>query len=434
MSPPRARISGWTIVKILKGKFRPEPASHRKKRDETRAIFDFNRSLTLIVDSDALVASIAARIREIFDPDRIAILSALGESAISTVSFSAGYAPGELAGAQIAQHGKLAKWLLTNEASLVVDANPGVFDYLSPNEQELLRRLQVRICVPLIALNRLTGLILLSSSKSDWMLSEEELGVLEMLASHASIAVENAYLYQEQRDRLRRLYRAERLAAAGQLAASVAHEIRNPLTAIRSTVQYLLGEFPPGHPKRALFDGVISEVDRIDRTVGGLLSLTRHHEFKAERLALTELVGQSLILVKNQARNQSVGIEWIKPAEAFEVMGDSSQLRQVMLNLLLNALQAMPNGGTLKVEFLRAPRTIAGSEKGWAEISLTDSGCGISAGNLDKIFDPFFTTKQGGTGLGLSISYSIVRQHGGELEIHSQENEGTTVALRIPLV
>lgn len=409
MSPPGVPISGWRIVKTPNGKLRSEHVPHRKKTDETRAIFDFNRSLTLIVDSDALVASIAARIREIFDADRIVILSALGESAISTVAFSSGYEPEELEGVQIAQHGCLARWLLT--------------------------RLHVRLCVPLVALNRLTGLILLSSTVPNWKLSEEDLGLLQMLASQASIAVENAYLYQEQRDRLRRLYRAERLAAAGQLAASVAHEIRNPLTAIRSTVQYLLGEFPPDHPKRALLVGVIAEVDRIDRTVDGLLSLTRRQEFKAERLSLGELIDQSLILVKTQARNQSVEVVWSPPAAEVEVMGDVSQLRQLLLNLLLNALQAMPQGGSLHVGLTRAPRpggTVV--DRGWAEVSIADTGCGIAAENLDKIFDPFFTTKQGGTGLGLSISYSIVRQHGGELEIHSRENEGTTVAARIPLV
>lgn len=422
-------------MKTPKSKFRPEPAPHRKKRDETRAIFDFNRSLTLIVDSDALVASIAARIREIFDADRIIILSALGESGISAVAFSSGYTPEALEGVQIAQHGRLARWLLTNETALAVGADPGVFAYLNEDERELLTRLNVRLCVPLVALNRLTGLILLSSTEPNWKLTGEDMSLLRMLASQASIAVENASLYQEQRDRLRRLYRAERLAAAGQLAASVAHEIRNPLTAIRSTVQYLLGEFPPDHPKRALLDGVISEVDRIDRTVDGLLSLTRRQEFTAERLSLGELIDQSLILVKTQARNQSVEIGWSPPAAKFEVMGDVSQLRQLLLNLLLNALQAMPEGGSLSVGLTRAARSGgAGIDRGWAEVSIADTGCGIAAENLDKIFDPFFTTKQGGTGLGLSISYSIVRQHGGELEIHSRENEGTTVAVRIPLV
>jgi two-component system sensor histidine kinase AtoS len=256
-----------------------------------------------------------------------------------------------------------------------------------------------------------------------------------MLTSLASVAFENANLYQQQRDRLRQLYRAERLAAAGELAASVAHEIRNPLTSIRSTVQYLLGEFDEGHAKRPLIEGVIAEVDRINQTVDGLLSLTRRVEFKAERLALGQLIEQSLLLVGTKARNQAVEIVWSPPSPDVYVSGDVSQLKQLLLNLVLNALQAMPEGGRLTIELSRkrGPDAV-GRDKTWAAVAIKDTGSGISANNLEKIFDPFFTTKQGGTGLGLSISYAIARRHGGELEINSRESDGTTVAVRLPLV
>jgi len=411
-----------------------EPASRRWRRDR-QAILEFNRSLALIVDPDALMSSVAARLRELFGTDRVVILRALTDGGMFSIAFSAGYSAEELKSVHLGQQDRLAKWMQTNETILVVKEDESVLNYLSEQEREMLAQLGVRAAVPLVALNRLTGMLLLSSTRGDFNLSDEDLNLLQMLTSLASVAFENAYLYQQQRDRLRQLYRAERLAAAGELAASVAHEIRNPLTSIRSTVQYLLGEFSEEHSKRPLVEGVIAEVDRINQTVDGLLSLTRRVEFKPERLALSQLIEQSLLLVGTKARSQSVEVVWSEPSQEIYVSGDVSQLKQLLLNLVLNALQAMPQGGRLSIELTRkrAPDAL-GREKSWAEVTIKDTGCGIPADNIEKIFDPFFTTKQGGTGLGLSISYAIARQHGGELEIVSREGEGTTVAVRLPLV
>jgi len=411
-----------------------EPASRRWRRDR-QAILEFNRSLALIVDPDALMASVVARLRELFGTDRVIILRALTDGGMFSVAFSCGYSADELKSLHLGQQDRLAKWMQTNETILVTSRDESVFNYLSAQEREMLKQLKVSACVPLVALNRLTGMILLSSTRGDFNLSDEDLNLLQMLTSLASVAFENASLYQQQRDRLRQLYRAERLAAAGELAASVAHEIRNPLTSIRSTVQYLLGEFDETHIKRPLVEGVIAEVDRINQTVDGLLSLTRRVEFKPERVALGQLIEQSLLLTGTKARNQAVEILWSPPQPEIYVSGDVSQLKQLLLNLVLNALQAMPDGGRLSIELAsrRAPDEM-GREKSWAEVAIKDTGCGIPADNLEKIFDPFFTTKQGGTGLGLSISYAIARQHGGEMEIGSLVEDGTTVAVRLPLV
>lgn len=400
--------------------------SIRRWRDDREAILEFNRSITLIVDPSALTASIAARLSERFRADRIVLLRAAPDSFLLEVAFSSGYDPDDLKIVRLSQHDRMVKWMLTNESLLTVGSDPGVFNYLSEAERAMLTRLDTRVCAPLVALNHLTGLILLSSTQKDWSLSEEDLSLLEMLTSQAGIAFENAYLSEQQRDRLRRLYRAERLATAGQLASSVAHEIRNPLTSIRSTVQYLLGEFEEGHPKRSLIEGVILEVDRIDRTVDGLLNLTRQVEFKPEKIALDEVISQTLLLVGTQARNQQVEIRFSKYAASAHILGDSSRLKQLFLNLILNALQAMPAGGRLTISL--------GEDSRHAQVSISDTGCGIATENLDKVFDPFFTTRQGGTGLGLPISYTIARQHGGEMEIKSQSGEGTTIAVRFPIV
>jgi len=423
-------------MKLSLSKKRADTKSNRRWRDEREALLEFNRSISLIVDADSLISSIAARIAERFVADRIVILRAAIDSDIFSVAFSTGYESEDLRHIHLTQHDRLVKWMLTNDTAMVVGADSGVFDYLSQTERDMLARLDVRVSAPLIALNRINGLILLSSSRSDWKLTSEDLNLLEMLASQAGIAFENAYLAEQQRDRLRRLYRAERLATAGQLAASVAHEIRNPLTAIRSTVQYLLGEFEES-PKRSLIEGVIAEVDRMDRTVDGLLSLTRKAEFRPEKIALGEVIDHTILLVTTQARNQRVHIELVQPSASLYAMGDVSRLKQLFLNIILNALQAMPDGGRLEVALKEkssgSSLDNAAIQK-QAEVSIADTGCGIPQENIDRIFDPFFTTRQGGTGLGLPISYSIARQHGGEMEIRSREREGTSVTVRFPLI
>jgi two-component system, NtrC family, sensor kinase len=409
-------------------------SSNRNWRNNRQIIQDFNRSITLIADIDALITSIVDRIKEMFGTDRVILLHAYPDSNAFSLAFSLGYDPEALKGVHLTQRDRLAKWLLTNESALVLEQDQGVMSYLSAAEREMLERLDIRVCVPMLALNRLTGIMLLSSTQPGWGLHEEELDLLLMLLTQASIAFESAYLSQSQRDRMQRLYRAERLATAGQLAASVAHEIRNPMTAIRSTIQYLLREFGDNNPKRELAEGIIAEVDRIDRIVDGLLSLTRRNEFTPDRISLAQLISQSLLLTRTQAQEQSVKITWSGSPQDVYVMADAAQLNQLMLNLVMNAMQSMPNGGHMRVE-LNVRSQILGLPEGkeWAVISITDTGCGIPADTLDRVFDPFFTTKPGGTGLGLSTCYAIARQHDGDLEIGSQENKGTTVNVRLPL-
>jgi len=408
--------------------------SGRNLRDTRRIIHDFNRSITLIADIDALIPSIVDRIKEIFGTDRVILLHTYPDSNVFSLAFSLGYDPETLTGAHMTQRDRLAKWLLTNETALVVETDQGVMSYLSATEREMLERLDVRVCVPMLALNRLTGMMLLSSTQKDWGMSEEDLNLLMMLLTQASIAFESAYLSQFQRDRMRRLYRAERLATVGQLAASVAHEIRNPMTAIRSTIQYLLREFDDRNPKRDLAQGVIAEVDRIDRIVDGLLSLTRRAEFTPSKISLAQLIGQTLLLIRTQAQEQSIEILCEESPQEAYVMADAAQLKQLALNLVMNAMQAMPNGGRLQIDLnLRSQALGLPGEKDWAVISITDSGCGIPPETLDRVFDPFFTTKPRGTGLGLSTCYAIVKQHNGDIEISSQENKGTTVNVRLPL-
>jgi signal transduction histidine kinase len=219
------------------------------------------------------------------------------------------------------------------------------------------------------------------------------------------------------------MYRAERLATAGELAAGAAHEIRNPLAAVRSAIQYLRSDYAEGSARASLVDDLLSEVDRIDGIVEGLLSFARPPVSRPEPVELPELLGQSVALVAVRARSQRVSVTLdAPPSLAFHA--DPNQLKQVLLNVLLNALQAMPDGGELRVAAAPRGRSV--------EIRVADTGSGIPPEHVDRVFDPFFTTRPEGTGLGLSICYGIVERHGGEMEVRSEAGRGTEMVVRLP--
>lgn len=421
----RGLMPKWLILDELFGRW-------RRRRIDRRAFQELGRSLALIVDREALEASVATRIRELFDPDRLVILEPdLGEAAFRP-GFSFGLEPEALEGVEVLARGKLARWLKVNEVCFVRDRQPGIFDYLDPAEQELFHYLKVSIAVPMVSINRLTGILLLGCDRPGRWLYKSDLELLQLLSSQASLAFENAALYRSQQERLDRLHRAERLAAVGQLAAGVAHEIRNPLTAIRSTMQYLL-QGSGNEPRQELMAELLSEVDRINGTVGGLLSLSRAGELHKTEIDLLDPLSKSIHLIQARAGEQGVAVEARLGSEPLRVLGDSGQLKQVFLNLLLNALQSMPDGGRITVT--AGPwRSAAHPGARWAQVRITDTGAGIPPDQIRRIFDPFYTTKQEGTGLGLAICHGILERHQGEIELESEEGRGTTAAVRLPLV
>lgn len=405
----------------------------RRRQVTQRAVQEFNRSLALIVDREALESSVSVRIRELFSPDRLLLLRPDEMRSDFVPSLSFGFSDTDLEGARISSRDKLARWLLVNETCLVLARQPEVFDYLDAPEKSFLVRLRLSLCVPLLSLNRLTGILLLGADRADWTVTRKDLELLGILAGQVSLALENADLYRDQRERLDRLHRAERLAAVGQLAAGIAHEIRNPLTAIRSTMQYLQKGFPPDEPKGELVAELLSEVDRINGTIGNLLTLSRSHELRMTELDLRESLDTLVTLMTAQAAEQGVEVTYDPGPAGLRLYGDSGALRQIFLNLLKNALEAMPGGGRLGIE-VRAflPQDVLSSAR-WVEISIRDTGPGIPEDQLRRVFDPFFTTKPEGTGLGLAISHGLVAQHQGEISFENGNGKGTVVRVRLPL-
>jgi len=219
------------------------------------------------------------------------------------------------------------------------------------------------------------------------------------------------------------LRRADRLSALGELSAGMAHEIRNPLGSIRGTAEILQDGIDPADKRYEFTRILIKEVDRLNRVVEDFLRFARPAPVERGRLDVNEALREVLLLTRQPALKNNVRTE-LEAGAVPPLPGDREQLKQAFLNLVLNALQAMPAGGTLAIGTETAD--------GQLRIRFADSGQGIPPENLERIFNPFFTTRQEGTGLGLAITHRIVQGHGGHIEVKSRPGEGTTFTVVLP--
>lgn len=226
-------------------------------------------------------------------------------------------------------------------------------------------------------------------------------------------------------ERLRReVAESQHLAALGRLAGSVAHEVRNPLSALRGLVQFLAKGYDPGSKEAGYAQVAVEEVDRLERVVSGLLEYTRPQNPKLFPLDIRESLEGTLALMSDDPRTDGVEISLNAPAELPLVKADPDQLRQVIMNLLLNALEALNGRGRLEITARTGERDLA--------IDVADDGPGLPNGG-DDIFDPFFSTKERGTGLGLAIASRIAQAHGGSLTAGSSSLGGALFTLKLPL-
>jgi two-component system, NtrC family, sensor histidine kinase PilS len=219
--------------------------------------------------------------------------------------------------------------------------------------------------------------------------------------------------------------RQDRLAAIGRMAASIAHEIRNPLAAMRGSIQMLRAEMTGDSSQSALMEIILRESDRLNRIISDFLTYARPRSIVFAEVDVSELLRETFTLMRHSPEiSEQQVLEESLPDEPLLAEADAEQLRQVFWNLSRNALQAMPTGGTLKAEICRIPN-------GRLQINFADTGCGMSPEQVERLFEPFSSTT-GGSGLGLSIVYQIIRDHGGTINIRSREGQGTTITIELP--
>jgi two-component system NtrC family sensor kinase len=244
----------------------------------------------------------------------------------------------------------------------------------------------------------------------------------------STLAVAINRMLDELTARQQQLLQSRKMAAVGTLTSGVAHELNNPLNNISLNVETLLDDFDDTSDaqKRTLLEEIFTQVQRASATVRNLLDFTRKDHPIFTPVSIRELLEASVRLVGNELALAGVEVAVAVPPDLPRVNGNPRNLEQVFLNLFLNAMEAMPDGGTLGVSATSADDVV--------RIAVRDTGMGIPAEHLDQVFEPFFTTKEAGegTGLGLSVSYSIVEKHGGRLEVESQPGEGTVFTVTLP--
>ena len=224
----------------------------------------------------------------------------------------------------------------------------------------------------------------------------------------------------------REIERSQRLASVGRLAAGVAHEIRNPLSSIKGFATYFRERYRDIPEDKKTAEIMIQEVERLNRVIGQLLEFARPVAIQKRPTAIQTLIRHSLKMIEKDAREKRIRINADIPRNLGEISIDADRVNQVLLNLYLNAIEAMDSEGTLTVDIKQdnASKTLT--------IAVTDTGKGIERPDLDHIFDPYFTTKQTGTGLGLAIVHKIIESHGGEVRVESEPGAGTRVFIVLP--
>ena len=294
----------------------------------------------------------------------------------------------------------------------------------------IMRQMESEICIPLITKQKLIGIINLGKKGRGEMYNHEDLELLATLSNQAAIAIENAKLYEDLSKAKVQMQRADRLAALGTLTAGLAHEIRNPLVAIKTFTQLLPERFDDNEFRNHFLNVTAGEVDRISSLVNELLEFARPSQPNLNKEDLNQIVDKMLLLVTTELRKKNLQIvkefyEYLPP-----VVMDKEQMKQVFLNILLNAIDATPENGTITVGTRLVERN---GYQDFAQIIVRDTGRGIPKEDLDRIFIPFYTTKHQGSGLGLAISHQIVQEHHGSIEVESEEGQGTTFCVNLSI-
>jgi signal transduction histidine kinase len=302
------------------------------------------------------------------------------------------------------------------------------------------------LCVPIMAEDQVIGLIALKDERVREAYATDEIDLFRGVAAQMAITVQNSKLYDRMKER-------DRLAALGEMAAGLAHEIRNPLGAIKGAAQLLTPPDAAAHPggeghgvppeAREFLGIIVEEANRLNRVVSQFLDYARPYRGEPQPLDVNEVVRKTAQLVTppplptgdaGETPPPPVEVHLQLADELPRTRADAEQLRQVFLNLAINAVQAMPSGGKLTISTSLRKGARRGLPAHALEVRFRDSGVGIPPQELKNLFIPFYTTKDKGTGLGLPISQRIIENHGGTIEVRSRVGVGSTFTVVLPVM
>jgi len=328
----------------------------------------------------------------------------------------------------VPEAGVLALTALAKKAILVRDM--GNDPRVNPSFEG---RLQVKsfATAPLIAKDKVVGVLVVDNKFNQQEIEEKDLEFLTLFANQAGLAIENAQIHarleevnRELQNTHHQLIQQEKFAVLGEMAANIVHEIRNPLVSIGGFARRLGRRLSPSQAEWRYTDIIVKEVERLERILTNVLSTSRDLKPSLAEVDLNEILEDCLILFEDLCERLRIKRRIELSGEILRVRVDVAQIKQAILNLLYNAMEAMLEGGELLVR--------TSTVRGEVTLEVGDSGGGIPGEILDQIFDPFFTTKEHGTGLGLTLASKIVKSHSGSIEVQNRPGEGATFLIRLP--
>lgn len=425
---PRAIV---TVVRDITDRKRMERAMQQRHRElemlnmagqALNASLDLDQVLSTTLDRACDLMDVFACSVWLIDPDTGDLVCRCATGPHTSIVEGWRMAPGEGVVGWVAQSGK----------SLVVDDMQAEARHFRDVEQQTGLMLRSAVSVPLRIKENVIGALQVLDPKVGRFRSTD-LMLVESLASSAAIALENARLYEDLQQRMKELREAQsqlvqsaKMAAVGELAAGVAHEINTPLTSVLGYSELLLERLPPDDPSQKKVAAIIRQAGQARDIVGHLLEFSRQTRPHREPVSLDRVVQETLTLVRQQMKNRQIAIEEEYAVPLPPLQLDVPRMKQAFLNLFTNAAQAMPRGGTLSVRSEWVGDEVA--------VQISDTGLGIAADDLPRVFEPFFTTRPvgQGAGLGLSVSLGIVEEHGGRIEVDSKIGKGSTFTVRLP--
>jgi signal transduction histidine kinase/DNA-binding NarL/FixJ family response regulator len=294
--------------------------------------------------------------------------------------------------------------------------------------------------VPLASRGKPLGILLADNFINKQPINDEDVEQLRAFANHASLAIENSHLYKSLREKVEelssaynelqvnrdKLIRYERLSAVGEVAAKVTHEIRNPMVAIGGFARRILKKDSDGELNRNYLKIIVEEIGHLENILTDILYFAKPAMPICSNVDLNGIVSGIIEMLEVEMEEHTICIERHLDAEMPLLSLDENQIRRVLINVMRNAMQAMPEGGTITVSTVY--------ENQWVTVEIADTGIGISDDDIDKLFDAFFSSKSTGSGLGLTVSAQIINNHGGTIEVKRREPKGTVFIIKIPSV
>lgn len=339
----------------------------------------------------------------------------------------AGFSDEEIKALQFEENNAMIKWLAENKEVLIREEIALIEDArIRKDIENELKRIKAYLCIPLCVSANFIGFLSLSERSNAEMYSHIDIGLLQNITNEISLVI--AYKQLE-----RHALQTEKLASLGTLAAGLAHEIRNPLSSIQIFAQLLPKKYNDEEFRNEFGPIVVRDVQRITNLIENVLSLSKARPPEMASNDINALIEETLALLNSEIKKNKIQI--IKTyGQVSPVKGNKEELKQVFLNIILNGIQAMPNGGTLKIESSFISSLSEAEEKQYyARVKIQDTGAGIEEHALKKMFDPFFTTKPQGTGLGLALAHRIIEQHNGFIGVSSQAGKGVVFWVDLPI-